>query len=186
MGARPLKLSAQALAVLLVAGLFSLLVWKLVQSGGSNVAEELERGNRPAAPGFAFRRLDRPGSLSLASLRGKAVILNFWASWCVPCKQEAPLLEETWRRWAGRDVVIVGVDVGDLNTDARKFMRRYGVSYPVVYDGKRTTYEPYGLLGLPETFFVSRTGKVVAGIRGRIDRSEVGELERNLRLALAS
>src|SRR5918912_4572022 len=101
-----LKLGAQALALAAVAALLALLVWKLATQGGG-----VKVGKR--APNFTFARLDAPGKLSLASLRGKAVVLNFWASWCIPCKQEVPMLQETWEENRNRGVVVLGVNSQD-------------------------------------------------------------------------
>ncbi len=119
------KLVAQALAVTLVASLFALLAWQLLRN-------EREGDLEGRAPAFTLPRLDAPGSLSLASLRGKAVVLNFWASWCDPCEEEAEELEAAWRTYRERGLVVVGVDSEDFDEDARGFMRRYGITYPVV------------------------------------------------------
>jgi cytochrome c biogenesis protein CcmG/thiol:disulfide interchange protein DsbE len=99
--------------------------------------------------------------MSLASLRGKAVVVNFWASWCEPCKRESPRLEQAWKRYRNRDVVVVGVDAQDFRTDARRFVDRYGLSYPVVHDGAGSTLGHWGVTGFPETFFVGRDGRLV-------------------------
>jgi cytochrome c biogenesis protein CcmG/thiol:disulfide interchange protein DsbE len=178
------KLVAQAGAVALVAGLLALLVWKLMHQD-KNVAAAMSSGKHPAAPNFVLRRLDGHGKLKLSSLRGKAVVINFWASWCDPCKRETPRLERSWRRWQKRGVVFVGVDVLDFSGDARSFLRHYKVSYPVVHDGSgEKVVGPYGLTGYPETFFVDRKGRLVGDhIDGPVQN---GELERNIRLALRS
>ena len=126
---RPAELGGQVVAVGVVAALLGLLVWK-VAKGRGDVTGTLGRGGTPTAPAFALERLDGDGELSLASLRGKAVVVNFWASWCCPCKDEAPLLEEGWQRWRDKDVVVLGVDVKDFRGDARRFMRRFGVTLP--------------------------------------------------------
>ena len=176
-----LKLVAQAASVALVAGLLALLVWKVLHQD-KNVAAAMRAGKHPAAPNFVLRRLDRTARLSLASLRGKAVVLNFWASWCLPCKEEAPRLEAAWRRWRGRGVVVVGVDVLDFSGDARGFMRAYRITYPVVHDGGGTTVGQYGLTGYPETFFVDRSGRLAGRhVEGPV---KTEELDRNIRLAL--
>jgi cytochrome c biogenesis protein CcmG, thiol:disulfide interchange protein DsbE len=155
-----LKLTAQVLALALVTGLFALLVWKM-WSQDEGAAPKLGRGESPAAPSFRLDRLDRPGSLSLAAYRGRPVVLNFWASWCVPCKEEAPLLESVWKRYRDRGLVVVGVDINDLKGDARRFARQNKMSYPLVHDGPGDTTTTYGLTGVPETFFVARDGRLV-------------------------
>ena len=118
------KLVGQVLALGLVAALLALLAWKVVEdeTGGGSIVERVERGERPAAPELELDRLDRDGSLSLASLRGKGVVLNFWASWCIPCKEEAPLLEQAWRDHRDKGLVVLGVDAQDFREDARSFL----------------------------------------------------------------
>jgi len=167
-----LKLGAQALSVALVLGLLALLVWKVTHQNTSNVASKVDHGHVASAPDFTLGRLDRPGDLQLASLRGKAVVLNFWASWCYPCKQEAPTLERVWKQHDGR-VVVLGVDVNDFSGDARKFMRKHGLTYPVVHDNRNVTSPKYGLTGLPETFFVDSRGRVVGHVAGQVSASNL-------------
>ena len=171
-----LKLGAQALAVALVAGLLALLIWKVAQ-GSQNKAKL----GKPA-PDFTLGRLDRPGSLQLSSLRGKVVVLNFWASWCQPCKLEAPDLAASAKKWSGR-VVVLGVDVNDPSGDARGFMRKYGITYPIVHDNKNVTSPKYGLTGLPETFFLDRRGRIVSHV---ISGIKAADLQRGVEEALRS
>ena len=172
---RTVRLGAQAVGVAGVVALLALLVWKVTHQPSAP---------RGQAPNFTLPRLDRSGDLELASLRGNAVVLNFWASWCGPCKEEAPLFESLWKNWRGRGVVVVGVDAKDFSSDALRFMRRYGVSYPVVHDGPGKTYDRYGLTGFPETFVVGRSGKIVAHIPGAIRRQDLPEVTRHIRRAL--
>jgi cytochrome c biogenesis protein CcmG/thiol:disulfide interchange protein DsbE len=155
-----LKFAGQVLALALVTGLFALLVWKM-WSQDEGVAAKVRRGETPPAPVFRLHRLDRPGRLSLAGLRGRPVIINFWASWCIPCKKEAPLLESVWHRYRDRGLVVLGVDINDLRGDARRFARENNMTYPLVYDGPGATTTRYGLTGVPETFFVARDGRLV-------------------------
>jgi cytochrome c biogenesis protein CcmG, thiol:disulfide interchange protein DsbE len=179
-----LKLGAQAAAVGLVAGLLGLLVWKVIHDERSDVPEQLAAGKTPTAPGFTLPRLNGDGELSLASLRGKAVVVNFWASWCKPCEEEAPLLERAWRRYRSQGLVVVGVDAQDFGRDARRFARKNGMSYPLVRDGPGETLSDYGVVGFPETFFVNREGKLVGErISGAVDDER---LTRNIELALRS
>lgn len=170
-----LKLGAQVLAVGLVGLLLALLVWKLAQGSGN----EAKIGK--AAPNFSLTRIDAPGRLQLASLRGKVVVLNFWASWCYPCNQEAPALEAATRKW-GRRVVVLGVDVNDPVGDARKFARKYKLSYPLVHDNHNVTSPKYGLTGLPETFFIDRNGRLVVHVAGQVEAADIQDgVERALR-----
>jgi cytochrome c biogenesis protein CcmG/thiol:disulfide interchange protein DsbE len=172
---RALKPVAQTLALALVAALLALLVWKLAHQ------PSVPKGS---APDFRLPRLDRDGHLQLAALRGKAVVLNFWASWCIPCKEEAPRLEAAARRWAGRGVVVVGIDSQDFRGDARRFARRHGVTYPIVHDGPGKTRDSYGVTGFPETFFVDRRGKLVGDhVQGPVTERQLRD---NIRIALST
>jgi cytochrome c biogenesis protein CcmG/thiol:disulfide interchange protein DsbE len=175
MTAARLKLGAQALAVGLVVLLLALLVWKLAKGNGKEAAIG------KAAPNFTLKRIDEPGTLQLASLRGKVVVLNFWASWCYPCKQEAPALAAAAKQWPGR-VVVLGVDLNDFTGDARKFARKYGLDYPLVHDNHNVTSPKYGISLLPETFFIDRRGKVVVHVPGQVKPAEIRDgVERALK-----
>jgi cytochrome c biogenesis protein CcmG, thiol:disulfide interchange protein DsbE len=150
----------QALAVTVVLALLALLVWDLAHSSGGKVAREVDAGKTIAAPAFTRPRIDTAGTLSLASLRGKVVVLNFWQSYCQPCQTEARTLAAASKRWSGKDVVFVGVDEIDLRSAARKFMKRYGITYATVSDSGPLVGH-YGVTGYPETFIVTRKGLVV-------------------------
>ena len=114
------------------------------------------------------------------------MVVNFWASWCVPCRDEAPVLEQTYKQYRGQGLVVLGIDVNDFREDARRFMRKYGLTYPVVYDGKGSTVGKWGVRGFPETFFVDRSGKLVGErIEGAVDIERNREtFERGVALAL--
>src|ERR671932_1579174 len=182
---RSLKVGARALALAAVAGLFALLVWKVVHQERGSVARKIDAGKTGPAPAFDLPRLDREGKLSLASLRGKGVVVNFWASWCRPCKQEAPALQRTWESHRGRGLVVLGVDVDDVSSDARRFARKLGITYPLVH-APSSLWDDWGLTGVPETFFVDRRGRLVdVHVAGPVaDGSNREKLARGIALAL--
>ena len=168
------KAVAQALAAAGVAALLGLLVWKIAHRE-TTIADEVRSGKRPEAPGFTLPRLDGNGRLALASLRGKTVVLNFWQSICPPCEDEAPAFQRSWERYRRDGVVFVGIDYWDLSGNARRFARRFGITYPLVYDGPGTMMQPYGVTGAPETFFIDRTGRVVDDHAGQLSEDELAQ-----------
>lgn len=168
-----MKRAGQVLAVGVVVAMFGLLAWRLVDKAEGGAASALREGKLVDAPGFTLPRLDRPGELSLASLRGKVVVINFWASWCEPCKEEAPDLERASRAYRSRGVVVLGVDARDFKGDARRFMRKYGLTYPIVHDGKGSTLADYELTGFPETFIVGRDGRLLEHFAGAVSAQEL-------------
>ena len=161
----------QIFAIGAVALLLGLLVWKLAFGSGGGAADELAKGKHPAAPAFELSRLDvSGGKMSLADLKGKPVIVNFWASWCIPCKDEAPALQKTYEKYRAQGLTVLGIDAQDFRQDARRFTKRFGVTYPVVYDGSGSTLGKWGVTGFPETFFIDRSGRLVGErIQGGID-----------------
>jgi cytochrome c biogenesis protein CcmG/thiol:disulfide interchange protein DsbE len=163
------KTGAQVAGLAVVVGLLALLVWKLV-----NQDQNEARKNKPA-PNFTLPRLHGSGDLSLASLKGKAVVLNFWASWCAPCRDEVPVLEKAWDRYRRNGVVVIGVDQQDVTGDARAFAKKYGVTYPLVHDGPGKVVATYGLTGVPETFFVGRSGKLVDHVAGQVNERQLAD-----------
>jgi cytochrome c biogenesis protein CcmG/thiol:disulfide interchange protein DsbE len=113
-----------------------------------------------AAPGFRIAVYDGD-NLSLEGLKGKPVVLNFWASWCYPaCYEEAPLLEATWRKYKERGLMMVGVGIQDKEANAREFMRRFNFTFPNGPDPGSKISIDYGVYGVPETFFIDRQGRI--------------------------
>ena len=129
------------------------------------------------APGFALQSFDGK-AVNLSDLHGKVVLVNFWASWCIPCSQEAPDLENAWRQYQGQSVVFVGVDYVDTETEARAYLSRYAVTYLNGADLGTRISQAYRIRGVPETYIVDKAGKLratfigpttLAQIRAKID-----------------
>jgi cytochrome c biogenesis protein CcmG/thiol:disulfide interchange protein DsbE len=177
------KILLQAAAVAVVALLIALLGWEISRAEqGRGLSAAVTDGKAPRAPGFTLDSLDGEEQISLADFRGRPVVLNFWASWCGPCKDEAPMLQSAWERYRGRGLVVLGIDAQDLSVDGRRFAERYALTYPLVYDGNGSTLGRYGLTGFPETWFVSRNGRLVGEhVSGPLDEET---LERNIAVLL--
>jgi len=170
--ARRARLVAQGAAVGLIVLLFGLLLWKLVHDECGDFIAAAARGERPQAPDFTLERLDEDGELRLSSLRGQAVVVNAWASWCIPCREEAPFLEQIWRENRNRGLVVVGLDAKDFRKDARRFVRRFDMTYPIVYDGPGDVVARYDVTGFPETFVLDREGRIVEAFVGSVNADE--------------
>ena len=121
------------------------------------------------APTPSLPTLDGPGKSSLAAYRGKVVVLNYWASWCDPCREEAPLLQRWQQRIQSRGGTILGVDVLDVAGDARAFVHKYNLTYPILRDGSGNSQTAYGILAYPESFVINRAGRIAAARRGVVD-----------------
>jgi len=157
-------------AVTGVLALLALLAYGLVQSGPDDgIDTALARGELPVAPGFALERLNGEGRGSLADYRGKVVVLNFWGSWCTPCRDESPLLQRWHERISARGGTVLGVDEIDVTSDARAFVRELGLTYPMLKDTDESLRPDYGITGYPETFVVDRRGRITALRRGPVD-----------------
>jgi cytochrome c biogenesis protein CcmG/thiol:disulfide interchange protein DsbE len=158
-------MSAKALAAFLVVlAAIGLLGYGLLSKGGSTIAVG------DPAPDKELSRLDGSGSSKLADYRGKWVLLNFWASWCDPCRDEAPALEQFQRAHEQGQFTVVGVDLDDNTDDARAFVQEFGLTYPQLRDGDgRERRDAYGMTGFPESFLVDPSGRIALIRRGPID-----------------
>jgi len=183
----PARVFLKAGAMALLIGLLALLGWATLAAGkGGSLVAQIAAGEAPRAPAFELevmwprtenwprelRAAIADGSLSLAELRGRPVVLNFWASWCIPCRDEAPILNASARAHRG-EVVFVGIDVQDLRSDALSFLREFDVAYVSLRDAADDTYRAYGLTGVPETYYLSADGHIVAHSPGAISRSSL-------------
>jgi cytochrome c biogenesis protein CcmG, thiol:disulfide interchange protein DsbE len=146
-----------------VLALVGLLGFGLVSKGSSGLA----LGD--VAPASPLPELESDGSGSLAEYKGRWVLVNFWASWCVPCRQEAPALEEFQQRHGGPHFTVLGIDTQDLGDDGRDFVRSYGLSYPQLRDGDGDAADDFGTSGVPENFLVDPAGKVRWLLPGPVD-----------------
>ena len=183
----PISLALQAATLIFVGGLLGLLVYRLIASerGGAVVAA-INAGRKPKAPHFDLKLIwQRPDTwsprysslatvdrLSTAELKGMPVVMNFWASWCIPCKHEAPRLVDAASKYKTR-VLFLGVDVQDFTSDARNFLRHYKINYPSVRDGTSSTFDRYGLTGVPETYYLDAQGRLVGHTIGEVSGDEL-------------
>src|SRR6266508_4334745 len=166
------KLVLQAAAVAVVVGLLALLGYQqITKDRGKGLAAAVASNQTPSAPSFALPRLDGKGTVTLASLRGRVVVLNFWASWCEPCKDESPLLERWHRRMRDQGGTVLGVDMLDVTGDAQDFIAEYGLTYPMLKDKDGNGLETFGVVQYPETFVIDRAGRIAAVRRGPVDEA---------------
>jgi cytochrome c biogenesis protein CcmG/thiol:disulfide interchange protein DsbE len=151
--------------VLAVLAVIGLLVYGLAIKGSSRLA----LGD--PAPDAPLPSLEGDGDGSLAEYKGRWVLVNFWASWCGPCKDEAPALQQFHQQHAGPGFTVLGIDSRDLSSDGREFVRRYGLSYPQLRDGDGDAAHDFGTTGVPENFLVDPRGKVRLLVRGPVDEA---------------
>ena len=180
---RTVRQAGRALGVLLAAAFVGLLTYGVITKSPDTTIDDalstsqpvaapaidlpvLQPPSRPAARRLAGALADR--RVTLRELRGSPVVLNFWASWCVPCREEAPVLERAWRRQGPDGALIVGLNQQDITDDALAFTRQLGVSYLNIRDRGDATSRRYGLTGLPETFVLDRRGRIAALVRGPV------------------
>lgn len=148
--------------MIFVLALLGLLGFSLLNGGGSGDAKV--PFNTP--PPFSLKLYDGylwegKTGISPSAVKGRPLVINFWASWCVPCREEAPLLRKYAQEYGAKGVVFLGIVFQDREEDARSFLKQYGLTYP---NGADTTGEisiEYGVTGIPETFFITADGRVI-------------------------
>jgi len=162
------SVAALLIVILLVVGLMN-------RGGATTIDDALATGDRPQAPDLTLPVLvSGPGlppagqQASLSDLRGKVVLLNLWASWCGPCKEEAPVLEAVWNRYRTKGVVVLGIDIQDLTQDALEFIEEYRLTYPSLRDGSDDSKTALEATGVPETYLIDRTGRIALHIAGPV------------------
>lgn len=151
----------QTVFVLILLGFVVLLAARLIQT---NQSEHRASGE---APPFTFTTFEGE-TISLADLRGQGVVLNFWASWCDPCRDEAELLEATWRREKDNGIVFIGLDYLDQEPAAKAYLEEFDITYPSGPDLQSAAARVYGIKGVPETFFIDAEGNIQELVIGPI------------------
>lgn len=142
--------SGRFFVVLLVVGLIALLAWGLVQASKTPLEEGI-------APDFTLTSFD--GRIyTLSDLRGQVVIINFWASWCPPCRDEAAYLERTWRKYKDQGVIFIGVDYADAEKPALAYIAEFDITYFNGPDLGTRISQKYNIKGVPETYYVAKDG----------------------------
>ncbi|CAA9483264.1 MAG: hypothetical protein AVDCRST_MAG53-890 [uncultured Solirubrobacteraceae bacterium] len=185
-----LGLVARVVGVLCAVVFVALLAYGVVaQAPDTTIDDALARQTAPAAPGFrldvlssgdpgdrlrtAWGRASRDGRVDLEELRGVPVVLNFWASWCQPCREEAPLLQRGWTSGRRQGVLFLGLNQQDAREDAERFLGEFGQDFPNVKDPSNATSRRWGMTGLPETFFLSSRGDVVFHVIGTLSSAQL-------------
>ena len=151
----PVTLVAAALVGLLAYGVFS-------KGTDTTVDQAVAKGQRPAAPVSALPWLESQGSGSLADYKGKVVVLNVWASWCDPCREELPLLQKTHEKISSQGGMVLGIDTQDASDKAIAFLKESKATFPSLRDRDREYGRSFGVSGYPETFLIDRSGRVAA------------------------
>ena len=161
-------------SVLPIAAFFALLVWAVAERGGmaggfavNDTFGEASVKHRPA-PDFTAQTVDGK-TVRLSDLKGRVVMLDFWTSWCPPCRREAPTLAEVYREYQGKNVEFIGVAIWDDPEDVSRFVESFDISYPNLVDARGRIGISYGVIGIPEKFFIDPNGDVVRKLVGPIE-----------------
>src|SRR5687767_11522411 len=168
----PKRTSARrALPYVVAVAVIGAIAYGIARPAGSPAGDQI--------PTFSLGYLDGSGTLSSDDLSGHPIVLNFWASWCGPCREEAPLLESKWREYRDEGVRFIGVVIRDTPDSALSFARRFDLTYPMLFDPDQVLARELGLVGLPQTFFIDAEGQVV-GASDVLGAIEAGELDRQI------
>lgn len=151
------------IAVLGAVAIMALLTFGLISKGNSRLAVGA------TAPTPELPKLEEPGKGSLKEYRGKWVLVNFWASWCIPCREEAPKLQKFQEEHAGANFTVLGIDTQDLSDDGNKFAREFGLTYPQLHDGNGDNGHEFGTTGVPENYLLKPDGKLAWDEPGPVD-----------------
>lgn len=191
---RPSRLgtAARAFGVLCAAAFVALLGYGLVaRSPDTTIDDALAARRAPPAPALRlpvlnsgvvgdrlqplWSRAARDGKIDLEELRGAPVVLNVWASWCIPCREEAPLLQRGWESARRQGVLFLGLNQQDARTDALTFVRAFAQDYPNVKDPSKQTSRRWGATGIPETYFITARGDIVSHVIGTVSAEQLDQ-----------
>jgi cytochrome c biogenesis protein CcmG, thiol:disulfide interchange protein DsbE len=187
---RPLRFLAPAVGLAAAAALVALLAYGVIaRNPDTTIDDSLARNEPIAAPSYRLAVLRRgnlgaglqrklspalaDGRVEDSELRGTPYVLNLWASWCVPCRTEAPVLVRDWHRARSRGVLFVGIDMQDADEDAGVFMDHFGVDYLNLRDPTNGTLRRFGATGIPETWFISARGEIVNHVIGVVTPAQL-------------
>jgi cytochrome c biogenesis protein CcmG/thiol:disulfide interchange protein DsbE len=157
-----------------------LLIWAVIQNegnpGGLAVNQTLGERSVSAQEGASFElpSIDGDGMVRLSDYLGKVVLVDFWSSWCPPCRQESPALEAAYEDFRDLGVEFVGIAIWDVESETRKFRDAFDLQYPIVSDSNGRVAVEWGVVGIPEKFFVDREGRVVKKYAGPMTRDKLG------------
>jgi cytochrome c biogenesis protein CcmG/thiol:disulfide interchange protein DsbE len=186
--------SLRSVSVLISGGIalafIALLAWGLLTAApDTTIDDSLAENQATAAPGYELEVLERgrlgaklgarlapalvDGRLNSDELRGVPYVLNFWASWCIPCREEAPLLQRSWQQARRSGVLFVGLDMQDVRRDARDFLRDFDIDYLNIRDPSDDVARRYETTGIPETFFISARGEIVGHVVGVVTADQM-------------
>ena len=129
------------------------------------------------APDFELRDLDGK-TVSLRGLRGSPVLLNFWATWCPPCRAEMPYIQQIYEEWSGKGLEVLAIDIGESPSEVKKFLQNQGLSLPVLLDTKKNVAQKYNITGIPTTFFIDSDGIIQEKVIGAFPSK--GAIEKHL------
>lgn len=155
------------IAVIIIVVLLGFIGWVFINDQSNSVEEGL-------APDFKITSFEGE-TLTLSDLRGQVVVINFWASWCIPCRDETPYLERIWRIYQDKDVIFIGVDIQDTIKEALGFIDEYDVTYFTGPDFGSEIAKAFNLRGLPQTFFIAKNGEINSVIVGELIPPELEE-----------
>ncbi|PTX65076.1 peroxiredoxin [Melghirimyces profundicolus] len=154
--------------MLVMVALVGIAIYQTVADDGKKKNVEVEK----TAPDFQLQTLDGE-TLKLSDLRGKVVLLNFWATWCKPCRDEMPAIQNVYDKHQDKGLVVVGVNIAETQVAVSGFARQLNLKFPIVLDKERKVTERYGIGPIPSSLFIDKQGKVVRKVNGQMNEGQI-------------